>query len=166
MDLFDTSLLPRVLWAGVGATAVMDLWLLLLKALGVPALNFAFIGRWAGHLARGRLAHAAIAKSPAVPGENALGWAVHYATGVAFAVLLALWAGPAWFGSPTLGPALAVGLATVAAPLLVLQPAMGAGIASRRTATPLRNVLRSVANHAVFGVGLYLAAAAFNLLQP
>ncbi len=35
---------------------------------------------------------------------------------------------------------------------------MGADIASRKTATPLRNCLRSVINHAVFGSGLYLAA--------
>ena len=49
--------------------------------------------------------------------------------------------------------------ATVAAPWLVMQPAMGAGIASRRTPTPGRNRARSLANHLVFGLGLYLAAA-------
>jgi hypothetical protein len=40
-----------------------------------------------------------------------------------------------------------------------MQPAMGAGIASSRTPTPLKNSLRSLANHAVFGLGLYLSAA-------
>jgi len=35
---------------------------------------------------------------------------------------------------------------------------MGAGIASSRTPTPLKNCLRSLANHTVFGVGLYLSA--------
>jgi len=37
---------------------------------------------------------------------------------------------------------------------------MGAGIASSRTTAPLKNSLRSLANHAVFGLGLYLSAAA------
>jgi hypothetical protein len=44
------------------------------------------------------------------------------------------------------------------APLFVLQPLLGAGFASSRTATPMKNVLRSIANHAVFGLGLYLLA--------
>ena len=39
-----------------------------------------------------------------------------------------------------------------------MQPAMGAGVAASRTAAPLRNVLRSLVNHTVFGAGLYLAA--------
>lgn len=40
-----------------------------------------------------------------------------------------------------------------------MQPAMGAGIAAANTPTPWKNRLRSLANHAVFGLGLYLAAA-------
>jgi hypothetical protein len=57
------------------------------------------------------------------------------------------------------------GVATVAAPLLVMQPAMGAGFAASRTPTPLKNCLRSTVNHAVFGLGLYGAAAAIAALQ-
>ena len=45
--------IPLAALLGIGATAVMDAWLLLLKRLGVPTLNFAFIGRWVGHLLRG-----------------------------------------------------------------------------------------------------------------
>lgn len=149
----------KVMLIGIGATAVMDAWLMLLKRSGVPTLNFAMIGRWAGHLTRGTFAHAAIAKSPPVPGELALGWLMHYAIGIAFAALLVAVQGLQWTGNPTLLPALAVGMATVAAPLFVMQPAMGAGIASSKTPTPLKNCLRSVANHTVFGLGLYLAAA-------
>ena len=40
----------RAFFIGVGATIVMDLWALLLKQLGIPSLNFAFLGRWIGHL--------------------------------------------------------------------------------------------------------------------
>ena len=155
----------RIALIGVGATAVMDLWLLLLKALNVPTLNVALIGRWAGHGVRGQWAHEAIAKAAPVRAELALGWAVHYATGVAFAGLLVGFCGLAWARSPSLLPALAVGIGTVLVPFLVMQPAMGAGIASRRTATPLTNRLRSVANHAVFGAGLYLAAAVIERIS-
>jgi hypothetical protein len=147
-----------ILLIGMGATAVMDAWLLLLQRLGVPTLNFAMIGRWSGHWRNGTWTHAAIAKAAPVPGEGALGWLVHYATGIAFAGLLAGIAGMDWVNHPTLLPALCLGIATVAAPWLVMQPAMGAGIASSRTSAPAKNRLRSLANHSVFGLGLYLAA--------
>jgi hypothetical protein len=154
--------LSRVVLIGIGATATMDLWLLLLRRLGVPTLNFAMIGRWVGHWRHGRWAHERIAGAAPVTGETALGWLVHYATGVAFAAVLVALCGPAWIASPSLLPALAMGVGSVAAPLLVMQPALGAGIASSRTATPLRNCLRSLANHTVFGIGLYLAALFFQ----
>lgn len=153
-----TSGAAHILLIGVGATAVMDAWLLLLQRLGVPALNFAMIGRWVGHWRRGTWQHDAIAKAAPVRGELALGWLVHYATGIAFAALLAGIAGMQWMHQPTLLPALCLGIGTVAAPWLVMQPAMGAGIASSRTATPVKNQLRSLANHSIFGFGLYLAA--------
>lgn len=150
--------LVRIALIGIGATAVMDLWLLLLQRFGVPTLNFAFIGRWAGHLLQGQLAHRAIARAEPVKGERAVGWLVHYSVGIAFAVLLVLLQGPGWTQQPTLAPAVCVGIATVLMPLLVMQPAMGAGFASSKTATPLKNCLRSLANHTVFGLGLYLSA--------
>ena len=62
-------------------------------------------------------------------GERLLGPAVHYLIGSGFAaLLLGVW-GLGWLGRPTLVPALVVGIGTVGAPLLVMQPAMGAGIA-------------------------------------
>lgn len=156
---------PLAMLIGIGATAVMDAWLLLLKHLGVPTLNFAFIGRWVGHLFRGQFAHAAIAKAVPIRGELAWGWLTHYAVGVAFATVLVGLQGVDWVRSPTLLPALAVGVCTVAAPLLVMQPAMGSGFAASRTPTPLKNCLRSLANHTVFGFGLYLSALAIALIS-
>jgi hypothetical protein len=150
---------------GIGATALMDLWLALLRRLGVATLPMALVGRWAGHLARGRVAHAAIARAEPVPGENAWGWAVHYAVGIGFALILVALQGGDWLRNPTPGPAVAVGVATVLAPLAVMQPAMGAGWFASRTPTPLKNCLRSLANHAVFGLGLYLGAAALASLS-
>ncbi|WP_395685479.1 DUF2938 domain-containing protein [Caenimonas koreensis] len=148
----------RVAAIGVGATATMDLWLLLLQRLGVPTLNFAMIGRWVGHWRSGVFAHDAIAAARPVRGELAIGWLIHYATGIAFATLLISVVGMAWTEAPTAAPALGIGLVTVLAPWLVMQPAMGAGIASARTKSPAQNRVRSLANHAIFGLGLYLAA--------
>jgi hypothetical protein len=144
--------------AGIGATAVMDAWLKGLQRLGVPSLNFAFIGRWVGHLLRGTWAHAAIARAEPIRHERPLGWLVHYATGIAFASLLVAIQGKAWIEEPTLLPALAIGVITVAAPWGLMQPAMGFGFAARKTPTPWRSGVRSLANHTVFGLGLYLAA--------
>ncbi len=128
-----SDLLLRAVLIGVGATLVMDLWALLLKRLfNAPSLDYAMVGRWIGHLPRGRLTHPGIARSAPIAGERAIGWIAHYAIGVLFALLLlALW-GPAWAARPTLLPALIVGIATVAAPFLILQPGMGAGIAHSR----------------------------------
>lgn len=163
MTPFDEALL-RAVAIGIAATAVMDLWLLLLQSLNVPTLNFALLGRWVGHMPRGHWAHDAMAKAEPVRGELALGWAVHYATGIAFASLLAMLVGPQWLQAPTVGPALALGIVTVTVPLFLMQPAMGAGIASSRTKTPALNCLKSLANHTVFGLGLYLAALALSTL--
>lgn len=150
--------LITVAFIGIGATALMDAWLALLKRAGVQTLDFAFIGRWVGHLFRGRFTHAAIGKAAPIRGERALGWLTHYLVGVAFAGLLVGWQGIGWVSQPTWPPALAAGVGTVVAPLFLMQPAMGAGFAAAKTPTPLKNCLRSLVNHAVFGLGLYLAA--------
>lgn len=148
----------RVALIGIGATAAMDAWLLLLRRFNVPTLDFALVGRWVGHWRRGQWAHASIAKARPVRNERPLGWLIHYLTGIAFAGVLAVLMGREWLQSPSLMPALAVGVGTVAAPWLVMQPAMGAGFASSRTPSPAKNRLRGIVNHAVFGCGLYLAA--------
>jgi hypothetical protein len=152
--------LAQVALIGAGATALMDAWLLLLKRLGVPTTHFGLVGRWVGHLAQGTFAHAAIAKARPVAAELSLGWLAHYAVGIAFAGLLVALQGLAWTRQPSFLPALTLGLGTVVVPLFVMQPAMGSGFAASKTPTPLKNCLRSLASHAVFGVGLYLTAAA------
>lgn len=150
---------------GTGATLVMDAWWYWQKRVwGVPVLDYAMVGRWLGHLARGRLRHDAITAAPRVAGERLLGWTAHYAIGVAFAGVLLGVAGIGWAHAPSPGPALAVGLASVAAPFLVLQPALGAGVAASRTPRPNAARRRSLVTHLVFGVGLYLAAEGWTLL--
>lgn len=154
--------LIKLVLIGVGATAVMDLWSVIQKALGIPTLDYAMVGRWAGHLFRGKLMHPSIANARPIPGEVALGWGIHYAVGIVFAAALAGIFGIRWLHAPTWLPALIVGVFTVVIPFFVMQPAMGAGIAASRTPTPWKNRVRSLLTHAVFGAGLYLCAVLLN----
>jgi hypothetical protein len=152
---------------GAGATAVIDAWALGRKWLRGTALpDYGLVGRWVAHLARGRFRHDSIASAPRVRGERAIGWTAHYLIGIAFAsMLLAVW-GLDWVRHPTLAPALIVGIGSVAAPYLILQPGMGAGIAASRTPNPAAARLRSLVTHAVFGVGLYVAGWVTSWLTP
>ena len=156
--MLSPTLVFQTVLVGVLATAVMDAWLWLLQRLGVPTAGFAMVGRWVGHMARGRLMHAAIARAAPVRFELALGWLTHYLIGIAYAVLLVALCGADWLAQPSWPAALVFGLATVAFPFLLMQPCMGAGLAASNTPAPNRARLRSVLNHAVFGVGLYAAA--------
>ena len=156
----------RALAIGVGATIVMDLWALLLRQFGIPSLNFAFLGRWIGHLAHGQWTHESIAKTTPVKGEVWMGWLAHYSIGVAFAALLLSLYGLEWARQPTLLPALVIGMVTVVSPLFILQPALGAGIASSKTPRPFFNSTKSLITHLVFGAGLYVSALAAKLLIP
>lgn len=152
---------------GGGATVVMDLWTLTRwRLFGTPLPDYGMVGRWIGHMPAGRFRHARIAASPPVRNERPLGWMAHYATGVAFAAVLLAIAGPEWARHPTFITAFAVGLATVAAPFLLMQPGMGAGIAASRTPRPNAARVQSLIIHAVFGIGLYTAAVLVTFLSP
>lgn len=155
----EWTIMLRAALVGIGATLVMDAWSLALRRLGVPTLDYAMLGRWLGHVRKGRFVHASIAQAAAIPGERRCGWLLHYATGIVFSILIVAVLGAKWLREPALAPALAAGVVTVVAPMFIMQPAMGAGFAASKTATPLRNCLRSLATHAAFGAGMYLAAA-------
>jgi DUF2938 family protein len=144
---------------GAGATVVMDLWgIVRTRLLRVPAMSYGLVGRWLAYLPRGKFRHNPIAASSPVRGELLIGWTAHYATGIVFAATLLAIYGLDWACRPTLGPALLVGIASVVAPFLVMQPGMGAGIAARRTANPTAARLQSLLTHTIFGLGMYAAA--------
>ncbi|MGQ7246701.1 DUF2938 domain-containing protein [Halomonas sp. V046] len=151
---------------GIGATALMDAWGVIRKPLlGAPLPNYAMVGRWIAHMTRGKFRHESIAAAAPVRGEQLIGWTAHYLVGIAFAVLLLSIQGESWIQDPTLFPALAVGIATIAAPFLIMQPGMGAGIAASKTPNPAAARFQSFLTHAVFGLGLYLSGSAAQLLH-
>ena len=151
---------------GIGATALLDLWIIFQsKVFSVAPSNWCLLGRWAGYLSKGQFSHQGIAKTPAINGECIIGWVAHYATGVIFATTLFLVMGEEWVRQPTLLPALAFGVVTVVFPFLILQPGMGAGIAASGTPKPNQVRLRSLLNHFMFGVGLYVGASMLAALS-
>jgi hypothetical protein len=158
--------LTSTLVIGVGATLVMDLWGIARRPLlGLAPPDYGLVGRWIAHMARLRFRHDAIAAAEAIKGERLIGWIVHYLTGVAFAgVLVALW-GTDWILAPTFLPAMAVGLGSVAAPFLLMQPGMGLGIAARRAPRPRAVRIQSVLTHTIFGLGLYGAGWIAHVAQ-
>jgi hypothetical protein len=120
--------------------------------------DYGLVGRWFGHMPRGRFHHRSIRATAPLRGEQALGWIAHYLIGILFAALLpAIW-GVAWLRAPTLLPALCVGIGSVAAPFLLMQPGMGAGVFARHTPRPGRARLQSLGTHLAFGLALFVAA--------
>jgi hypothetical protein len=163
-----TNYLVYAVLMGAGATAIMDGWTAVRKRLlGVAPLDYGLVGRWIGHLPRGRFRHDQIAGSPPVRGERLIGWAAHYLIGIVLAaMLLAIW-GLDWVHHPTIGPPLVVGVGSVTFPFLLMQPGMGLGVAASRTSRPMAARLHSLLTHAIFGLGLYVSgglAGSLNML--
>jgi DUF2938 family protein len=153
------EMIVRAVLVGIGATLAMDLWTIVLRrGFGARSLDYAMVGRWLGHMPRGRFVHQSIAAAPAVVGERVIGWTAHHAIGVAFAALLLAACGGGWARQPTLGPALMAGILTMVAPFFIMQPGMGLGVAASKAPHPNVARLRSLGTHIVFGAGLYVSA--------
>jgi hypothetical protein len=154
------DLLANVIILGAGATLLVDAWALLRRRVfGLALPDYGLVGRWIGHMAHGQFRHAAIAASSPIRAERIIGWSAHYLIGIGFAGILLALMGLEWSRQPTPGPALLFGIGTVAAPFLLMQPGMGAGIAASRTRQPGAARLQSVVTHAVFGLGLFVAGS-------
>ena len=161
-----TAYFVSAILIGIGATAVTDAWAFARTMLTRAAPpDYGLVGRWIAYMPRGRFHHDAIAKSERMPYERVIGWTAHYVIGIGFASILLAIFGLDWARQPTIGPALLIGIATVLAPFLIMQPGMGAGIAASRAPNPNAARVRSIVTHAVFGVGLYLAALAARWIE-
>ena len=155
----ETEVVLRAVIIGIGGTVVLDLWAALLSRFaGVPATNWAMVGRWVGHMPRGHFIHENIGKAAPVSGELAIGWIVHYAIGIAYGLLLVgLW-GAEWLGEPTLLPPMILALALLVAPYFIMMPGTGSGIVGAKTPKPNVTRLKSAVGHSVFGLGMYATA--------
>ncbi len=150
---------------GMGGSAFIDAWSLVLRRVfHVATLDYALLGRWIGHFRNGRFVHTRMASAAPVRGERALGWVAHYSIGIGFALVLLAAFGRDWADSPTILPALLVGVGSIFAPWFVMQPAFGAGIAGSKTANPWAGRLRNLGTHTIYGVGLHVSALAISFL--
>lgn len=157
--MHDITVLLHLALIGIGATAIMDGWALLLWWMfKIGSLDFALVGRWVGHMRAGTLRHTSIVMAPRVRHERAVGWSVHYATGVLFALIFGGLVGLCWLGDPTVIEALAFGALTLVFPFFIMQPAFGLGVAASKTPNPTASRFKSMSAHLSFGFGLYLTA--------
>lgn len=142
---------------GIGATALLDLWAALLKAVFKwPTPPWHLVGRWFAGMPHGTFVHPqGIGQSPQVANELSIGWVMHYVVGIVFAgALLLIW-GVQWVHAPTFAPALIVGLVTVGGGWFILQPGMGVGVACSKAPNPGLARALNIIGHVVFAIGLY-----------
>lgn len=152
--MFD--LIWRGVAIGLGATILMDIWAVILwKVLGQGAPDWAMVGRWCWHLQSAKVFHHDIADAAPFAQEQALGWIFHYAVGILYGVILAVFMGPTWLAAPTFLPALLWGIVTVAGGWFLLQPGLGIGRAASKTANPTRSRAMNLMAHTVFALGLW-----------
>ena len=156
------NILLKIITIGIGATLILDLWNYLLGLFNIKSLDYRFVGRWIGNFLNGKFYHSNIMITPPVQNELFMGWTAHYLIGISFSFVLIMVFGNEWLEKPLLVPAILIGLATVIAPLLIMQPALGFGIASSKLPNPIVRVLKSIITHLVYGTGLYLSALLIN----
>jgi type IV secretory pathway VirB6-like protein len=148
----------NVILIGAGATFSVDIWVFILNIFKIKSLDYRYVGRWVANFSQGKFIHDNIMKTQSVKGELVLGWTVHYVIGIAFAFLLIIVYGETWLVQPTLYAAILIGIATSVAPLFIMQPAFGFGIASSKLSNPNMRRFKSLLTHLVYGVGLYSSA--------
>ena len=135
------NILLKISAIGIGATLMLDLWNFLLGLFGIKSLDYRFVGRWIGNFVNGKFYHSNIMITPPVHNELFIGWTAHYLIGISFSCALFI-VGNGWLEKPLLVPAIIIGLATVIAPLFIMQPALGFGIASSNLPNPIVRVLK------------------------
>lgn len=151
---------------GIGATIVLDLWSLLLeKVFKVPPLNWQMVGRWVGLFSEGKFYHRKISLSKTVKNELLIGWLTHYLTGIIFAgAFLLIMNNNSDQLTVSLLASVTFGIVTVIFPFFIMQPCMGLGVAASNAPKPSIARLRSVMNHMVFGIGLYVAILTYTFI--
>jgi len=143
--------------AGVLACLAMDTWQQVLKrSTGIPATNWAMVGRWFTLTVQKRtMYHPTIDNEEPVATELPLGWGVHYLVSMLYAVIYWLLIQGSIIQS-TLADGFVFGAASVVVPWFYFMPCMGKGVMGMRTPNPTKACLISLSSHLVYGTGMGL----------
>jgi hypothetical protein len=139
--------------AGALATYAMDVAGARIVA---PALDMkppSGLGRWIGHMFRGRFTHEDITTAAPVAHEATIGMVAHYAIGLTLGAGYALLLRRPRPQQNSLARATAYGVATTALPWFWMFPARGQGIMGLRHRDP-RVPTFALCTHFAYGVGL------------
>jgi uncharacterized membrane protein YagU involved in acid resistance len=101
--------------------------------------------------------------APPQANELRVGWCVHYAVSVGYALVFyaLMQLLPAF--QPSLWDGLVFGALSVAVPWFYFMPCMGKGVMARLTARPVKACSVALANHVVYGVAMaFFMALAIN----
>jgi hypothetical protein len=159
-----TDMIVNMIVAGVFATVVMDVWQRILHAAtGIPPTNWGIVGRWFGHIPRGRFVHESIGDAEPVANEAAIGWIMHYLIGIGYGVVY-VWMMAALFDGPTLMNGFLFGLASVVIPWFMFQPCLGLGVMGAKAPNPNIPRYTALAAHCLYGVSLYAGSAIHSAL--
>lgn len=155
----------QIIVIGLGATFIMDLWAWIQKKLlGIPSLNYALVARWVLYIPSGQWVHTPIMNTSPATRETELGWFLHYAIGVIFALIHVLIMGAEWLKNPTMIPSLVTGIVTIIFPFFIIQPCLGFGIAACKTPYPWKSRLLSLLAHLAYGAGIFITAYMMSFL--
>jgi len=152
----NMEVLFKILVIGIFATVIMDVWATFSnRVLKFPRTNWAMVGRWLGHIPKGKFVHNPVGDSSEIRYENVLGWSFHYFIGIVYAtfyVAMVMWG---FEGSASLTTAWFFGLVTIISPWFILQPALGLGVCAVKAPKPNIVRLQNFAIHSIFGIALY-----------
>lgn len=138
----------------MGLTTKESVWYSLIKLCIGCALGFV-------HAKREACACANYVNRPDA-GRKALGWFLHYAIGVVFALAHIAVFGHHWLVEPSLTTGLITGAVTLVFPFLVIQPCLEFGFAASKTPTPWKARFLSTLAHLAYGLGLFITAFAIK----
>mgnify|MGYP000888404216 CR=1 FL=1 len=148
----------KTLAVGLGATFISDCWTFFLNEFGVKSQFMTFLGRWIGHFPKGKFIHHTILDTPPVTNEIVIGWMAHYGTGIAFGFLFIRMVGKKWLDDPKITPAFLFGILTLILPLFIFVPSIGFGNPLFHLPDSKLSLMRTLAYHAVFALGLFLTS--------
>lgn len=152
-----------ILGAGVIACLGMDAWQQVLsRFLGIPATNWAMVGRWFTLTLKGRTMYQPTIDNEAPEArELLLGWVVHYFVSMLYAVVYWLLM-QASIIQPTIIDGFFFGAASVVVPWFYFMPCMGKGVMAKLTPNPKKACLVSLTSHLAYGTAMGLGFYIFS----